>query len=194
MIEALKLLDKELEGDHTLYICGGAAVSLIAASRPTADVDVIEPEVSGGLLVAAKRVASSESGLQLGLRENWLNDSVGTMVQIAKVLPKAWKANAIKQGAVFEGKNLVVFSLDRIDLLRTKLLAIVSADRGADSIQDIEDICNLGVTVEQVLCELDWLQTADKFYDQSANKTRAYYESLITDTVIEEMKRRLHEK
>jgi hypothetical protein len=188
MIQALKLLDLELVKEVSLYICGGTAIASRYQARPTADVDVIEPEVFGPLLLAAKKVASSLEGKKLGLAENWLNDSVGTMVQVANVLPADWKVKSEVQGPIFTGKNLTVYSLEKMDLLRTKLLAVISADRGADAVQDLEDIVALSVSEAEVLAESRWLMNADQHYTPNPDRNLEFYEKFLSEIVVARIK------
>lgn len=188
LIEALKLLDRELANAQTLYVCGGTAISLRFRSRPTADVDVIEPEVFGSLLAAAKRVAASEKGQHLGLNETWLNDHVGTIIKVSEVLPKDWKKNAERSGPLFKGQKLTVFALSKLDLLRTKLLSAISPDRGADAVQDLDDICSLSVSEDDILFEESWLMKADQFYAAIPSRSREFYQEFLRETVIKKIR------
>ena len=188
MEAALKLLDEEIGEKQTLYICGGTAIALRFRARPTADVDVVEPEIFGHLLAAANRVAASKKGKEIGLASGWLNDHVGTMVKIAEVLPKNWKKRAEDSGALFRGRLLTVFSLHKLDLLRTKLLSSVSPDRGADALQDIKDIASLNLSDTDIYAEAKWLMKADQHYVPNTDKKIGFYEKFINEIVIDRLK------
>lgn len=189
MKKALTLLDSYLLKKVTIYICGGTAISLRFGARPTADVDVIEPPIFGDLAQAAKKVANSATGKELGLPENWLNDSVESMIKISQVLPSGWRDRAQKAGPIFSGKFLTVVSLALPDLIKTKLLAMISPDRGADALQDLEDIKTMRPNAQHLAEEAVWLFEAHKHYEYPTSKDLIFFQKFIQENIIDEIYR-----
>lgn len=131
-------------------VVGGAALALLGViTRETRDCDVMAPELSAEILDAARAFAVDVRGQGEVLRDDWLNNGP---VDVAKVLPREWEA---RLRPVFVGDALVLRTLGRADLLKTKLFAL--CDRG----QDIGDCLALAPTVEELREALAWVQDQD---------------------------------
>jgi hypothetical protein len=116
MINALKLLDKELNAKARLVVGGGAAM-VLAYNHPLATQDVDAFAARGGLRIvdldaAAKKVAASE-----GIAPDWLNSHFDTFTA---VLPGDY---ATRLRRVFTGSHLEVEALSPEDLLIMKCFA-----------------------------------------------------------------------
>lgn len=101
-------------------IIGGAAMQLMGLTqRVTKDCDVLSPKISIDLKTASKDFAKEH-----GLPEDWLNNGPETLI---RDLPTDWQKNLIP---LYQGKSLKLFTLSRLDFLRSKLYAFL--DRGID--------------------------------------------------------------
>jgi Nucleotidyltransferase of unknown function (DUF6036) len=130
LFDALRALDEELQRlgvQADLFVVGGAAMAIAYdARRATADVDAIFVPTKA-VRDAAKAVAS-----QLGLAEDWLNDSVKAF------LPGSDDNRVI----VYEGDGLRVSAASPEFLLAMKLLAS-RGDRDQDDIRTLYKMCGM---------------------------------------------------
>lgn len=100
-------------------VIGAGALSLLKIiSRETKDVDVIDPILPSEIKAAAKEFAK----LNPGLLHDWINNGPS---QMRDKLRTGWQKRLRK---IYSGKSIVLFTLDRIDLLATKLQGL--GDRG----------------------------------------------------------------
>ena len=128
-----------------IVICGGAAlISIGIISRQTQDVDVIGPKIDPELSQIANSLAK-KLNLQLG----WLNNGPESL---ADDLPKGWEN---RTSTVFNGSNLTVKSLGRMDLILSKIYA------ACDRVEDIEDIVNLKPSKEELQEAKTWVLEKD---------------------------------
>ena len=131
-------------------VIGGAALSLLGiVSRTTRDCDILDP-----LLPVEIKVASQEFALAIRqsgdvLQDNWLNHEPSSL---SSLLPPEWRHEV---RTVFEGKAIILYSLGRLDLLRTKLCAL--CDRGTD----LNDCIALKPTIQEIEAVLPWVQQQD---------------------------------
>lgn len=131
-------------------VVGGAALALLGViTRETRDCDVMVPELPAEVLDAARAFAAEVRGRGEVLRDDWLNNGPA---DVAKALPPGWEAR-VQQA--FMGSALVLRTLGRADLLKTKLFAL--CDRG----QDIGDCLALAPTAEELREALAWVQDQD---------------------------------
>ena len=149
IIEEFDLFLKDKSLKFEAIIIGGAALSILhIISRMTEDVDCIDPEIPTDI----KR-ASSEfiiKNPQYGLNpEKFLNNGP---ISIIKTLPDGWKE---RTQLIFQGKALTFFTLGRIDLLKTKLDAMVHRGR------DMEDVIAMKPTPKELQDCLEWVLEAD---------------------------------
>lgn len=146
--KVLSTLSQELslgKDARELYICGGAALNLLGiSSRQTADIDVLDPKLDQSLIDAASRVAA-----QLGLHKDWLNNGSHDLV---RYLNPDWQERAT---LVFKTPTLRVFSLDRMDLLNSKIWA------ACDRLEDIPDVVAMAPTDEELQKAQKWVLQCD---------------------------------
>ncbi len=146
LLNAFELLDDELgrmDVEADLFVVGGAAMAVAYdARRATTDVDAVFVP-SKEVRTAASRVAE-----ELGLEEDWLNDSVKGF------LP----GEDAEQVGVYEGTNLHVAAASPKFLLAMKLMAL-RAERDIDDIKTLYEICGLTTAEEG-------LEVLESFYRQ----------------------------
>ena len=130
-------------------IIGGAALSILhIISRMTEDVDCIDPEIP----LEIKRASSEfiRKNPHYGLNpEKFLNNGP---ISIISTLPEGWKERV---QLIFKGKALTFFTLGRIDLLKTKLDAMVHRGR------DMEDVIAMKPSDSELQQCLEWVLKAD---------------------------------
>ncbi len=91
------------------------------------------------------------------MADDWLNN--GPM-QLGDVLPLGWRDRVER---IFEGRALVLSTLGRADLLKSKLFAL--CDRGTD----LPDCVALAPTREELQVALPWLELQDGNVDWPAH-------------------------
>lgn len=139
-------------------VVGGAALALLrVTSRPTRDFDVLTPELPPDIMDAAGAFAREQRRLGIDLDEGWLNNGPR---QLGAVLPAGWQ---IRTQLVFEGRALVLSTLGRADLLKTKLFAL--CDRGTD----LSDCLALAPSAAEMSLALPWLSDQDANPDWPAH-------------------------
>ena len=104
---------------------GGTPLNLLGIiSRETRDCDIIDPvipETIQKLAVDFAKLCRAQGGTVL---DDWLNNGP---IALKDKLPDGWK-NRLQ--LAFKGKALILYTLDKDDLLKTKLLGL--CDRGTD--------------------------------------------------------------
>jgi hypothetical protein len=131
-------------------VIGGSALALLGVTtRQTRDFDILAPVLPREIAEAAREFARAQRRLGIDLMDDWLNN--GPM-QVGDVLPKAWQ---LRTRPVFEGRALVLTTLGRGDLLKTKLFAL--CDRGTD----LSDCVALAPTVAELDDAVIWLAKQD---------------------------------
>lgn len=117
----LARLELRFEG---VVIGGSALVLLGVIQRLTRDVDILAPALPEAITTAARDFARRQRQEGVDLIDDWLNNGP---TQLGDVLPAAWSERVVR---VFEGEALVLSTLGRPDLLKSKLFAL--CDRGTD--------------------------------------------------------------
>jgi hypothetical protein len=131
-------------------VVGGAALALLGViDRQTRDVDILHPELSAEVALAAREFAAHLRRQGVALADDWLNN--GPM-QLAEVLPEGWRCRG---RLAFEGAALRLTVLGRADLLKTKLFAL--CDRGTD----LADCVALAPAPEELAEAEPWLAKQD---------------------------------
>ncbi|MBF0209002.1 MAG: hypothetical protein HQK53_19245 [Oligoflexia bacterium] len=134
MIEAIRLFDKYLGANGVKFeaiIIGGAALIVMdIINRTTKDIDFLEPNIPEEVKKLSVEFAIKHPDLNLDSM-HWINNGPRTLI---RDLPKGWRNNIQK---IFEGESLILWTLGRPDLLRTKLYAC------ADREIDYQDCCAL---------------------------------------------------
>jgi hypothetical protein len=151
-------------------VIGGSALSLLGiVSRETRDFDIIAPELPSDIVEAARVFARQQRRMGIDLVDDWLNN--GPM-QIGDVLPSGWR---VRVKLAFGGHALVLSTLGRADLLKTKLFAL--CDRGTD----LTDCIAMAPTAAELAEALAWVSFQDANPDWPAHVT----------ATLEDLKRRL---
>lgn len=130
-------------------IIGGAALSILhIITRMTEDVDCIAPLIPDEIKSASVEfiIQNPKHGLN---PEKFFNNGP---ISIIKTLPDGWKE---RTQLIFQGKALTFFTLGRIDLLKTKLDAMVHRGR------DMEDVIAMKPTNKELAECLEWVLNAD---------------------------------
>lgn len=118
-------------------VIGGAALVLLGVvQRTTDDCDVLDPQIPAPVLAAANAFAAER-----GIARDWLNSKSHDFVSVPGCLPEGWRG---RLRPAFQGKALSFQTLGRLDLLCTKLVALV--DRGTD----YQDCVALAPTAEEL--------------------------------------------
>ena len=107
-------------------VVGGAALNMLGVvQRETKDCDVIVPMIPEVIRQAAAEFAEHQSRQEgPGLAVEWINNGPASMVPILRA---GWRERLTP---VYRGEALLLDTLDRVDLLGTKLFAL--CDRGLD--------------------------------------------------------------
>lgn len=133
-------------------VIGGAALNLLdVIDRPTKDCDVLDPLLPAPVAEAARAFAVDERTRGEILRDDWINNGPSSLVD---VLPSGWRER-IPVRPIFSGQAIVLRTLGRADLLKTKLFAL--CDRG----EDIDDCVALAPTAEELAEALPWVERQD---------------------------------
>ncbi len=131
-------------------VVGGAALSLLGViDRQTRDVDVLHPGIPKQVKSAATVFAQWERTVGNHLADNWLNNGPS---QLKDILPLGWE---LRLRPVFAGVALMLRTLGRSDLLKTKLFAL--CDRGID----LQDCIALHPSQEELADARAWLLLQD---------------------------------
>ncbi len=131
-------------------VIGGSALGLMGViQRPTQDFDILVPELPPPIAAAARDFAEAQRKADVDLIDDWLNN--GPM-QLGNVLPTGWKERLQR---IFEGQALLLSTLGRADLLKSKLFAL--CDRGTD----LPDCIALAPTAEELAECMPWLEAQD---------------------------------
>lgn len=131
-------------------VIGGSALALMGViQRPTRDFDILVPELPTAIASAARDFARSQREVGLELADDWLNNGA---MQLGDVLPAGWRERVQR---IFEGQVLVLGTLGRPDLLKSKLFAL--CDRGTD----LPDCVALAPTIDELTEALPWLEAQD---------------------------------
>jgi hypothetical protein len=131
-------------------VIGATALIILGViSRETRDCDILDPKIPDNIRVEAEKFAKSFKRKSGSLRADWLNNGPESL---KKHLPKGWLTRVVP---CFNGKALVLTTLGRPDLLRTKLFAFCDRSR------DREDCIALKPTAEELRECLEWVQQQD---------------------------------
>lgn len=130
-------------------IVGGAALTILKViTRMTEDVDCIDPEIPEDIKIAS--VEFIQRNPHYGLApEKFLN--IGP-ISLIKDLPEGWRS---RTQVIFKGKALTFLTLSRLDLLKTKLDAMVHRGR------DMDDVIAMKPTEEELKDSIDWVLNVD---------------------------------
>lgn len=131
-------------------VIGGTALALLdVISRQTRDCDILDPVVPTDILAAANEFAIAMRQSGEILQDGWLNHEPASL---GKLLPMDWRSDL---QLVFKGQAIVLHSLGRKNLLRTKLFAL------CDRATDLPDCIALHPTADEIQELLPWVQAQD---------------------------------
>lgn len=154
MINILKEFDRFLGEKRLKYsgiVIGATALKLMGViNRFTKDVDCLTPLISEEIKQASKKFAKQiSSKLDVPLSENWFNNGPDSLV---RDLPPDWEKRV---AALYTGKNLILHTLGRSDLLKSKLFAF------CDRQQDLQDCMAMKPDLAELQDSFDWLIQRD---------------------------------
>ncbi|MEN9580940.1 MAG: hypothetical protein RJA70_3949 [Pseudomonadota bacterium] len=131
-------------------VIGGSALGLMGViQRPTRDFDILVPELPPAIISAARDFAKAQRQAGVDLQDDWLNNGP---IQLGEILPAGWRARVQR---IFDGQAVVLSTLGRADLLKSKLFAL--CDRGTD----LPDCIALAPTAEELAECMPWLELQD---------------------------------
>lgn len=129
-------------------IIGGAALNVMGIiSRQTADIDCLDPQIPEEILRAANEFRTSNK--ELRLIDNWINNGPDGLI---RDLPPDWQ---LRVSTIYRGKAIILHTLGRPDLLRTKLFAFCDRDI------DLPDCIALKPTLEELEECFPWVSERD---------------------------------
>jgi hypothetical protein len=124
---------------------GGAALSVLGIiTRSTLDVDLLDAVIPTEIMRAAKEFAVTQT-----ISESWLNNGPSSLT---RDLPGDWRERI---RILYEGKALNLWTLDRIDLIRTKLWAM------CDRIRDLGDLIDMAPSDAEISVAAEWVKQLD---------------------------------
>jgi hypothetical protein len=131
-------------------VVGGAALNLLGViTRQTRDCDILHPLLPEAVVAAARAFAAEVTAAGGELKEGWLNNGPSSL---APLLPAGWE---LRLQEAFRGQVLLLRSLHRSDLLKSKLFAL--CDRGLD----LQDCIALAPTPAELAEATTWLDPQD---------------------------------
>lgn len=151
--EIIAEFDEFLRANKTTFMgvaIGGAPLNLLGIIiRETRDCDIIDPVIPKKVQKLALALAKKDQARGGNLRDDWLNNGP---ISIKDKLPEGWKT---RLQLAFKGKALTLYTLERQDLLKTKLTAL--CDRGIDK----PDCIAMNPTKEELKNALAWVKEQD---------------------------------
>jgi hypothetical protein len=132
---------------RAVIIGGAALIALGVISRTTKDVDCLFPEIPDEIKLASRNFARENPDFDL--IDNWLNNGPMSLVND---LPGGWQERLVP---VYAGEGLVLQTLGRMDLLRTKLFAL------CDRLEDWADCIAFAPTAEELDGCFPWVTERD---------------------------------
>ena len=131
-------------------VIGGAALNLLGViARQTRDCDILHPMLPPAVVAAARAFAAEVTAAGGKLKEDWLSNGPSSL---APLLPPGWE---LRLQEAFRGRVLVLRSLHRSDLLKSKLFAL--CHRGLD----LPDCIALAPTPSELAGAIAWLDPQD---------------------------------
>ena len=140
---------EELNLQFEAIIIGGAALNIMdVISRQTKDVDFLDPDIPLEIKQASEDFAKKNPDLNLDPK-NWFNNGPQSLI---RDLPKDWRSDLQE---IYKGKALHLWTLGRLNLLRSKLYAY------ADREQDYNDCMALNPTLSELDECKEWVLAGD---------------------------------
>lgn len=138
ILESLNDELKKINIERELKVFGSGALillNLVRENRTTVDLDMLSPTGDIQLLRASEKVANKHD-----LDPEWLN-SIGS--RFIKYLPANWNN---RLNLVYNASNLKIYSLDRKDLLTTKIKALYNRNES----DDLDDLISIAQSFEEI--------------------------------------------
>lgn len=132
---------------QTVIIGGAALIAMGVITRATKDMDCLFPEIPDEIKQASQDFARENPALDLV--DNWLNNGPMSLVND---LPEGWRERLVE---VYTGQAVVLQTLGRTDLLKTKLFAL------CDRLEDWADCIALAPVPEELDGCLPWVTARD---------------------------------
>lgn len=132
---------------HAVIIGGAALIAMGVINRKTKDIDCLFPEIPAEIKQASREFAIEYPNFDL--IDNWLNNGPSSLVND---LPGDWQDRLV---TIYAGSSVVLQTLGRIDLLRTKLFAL------CDRLEDWPDCIALAPTAAELDTCLSWVADRD---------------------------------
>lgn len=130
-------------------IIGGAALNIMdVITRQTKDVDFLDPDIPEEIKRASEEFAAINLDLKLDAK-NWMNNGPKSLT---RDLPDGWRNDLQK---IYEGEALCLWTLGRLNLLRSKLYAY------ADREIDYDDCMALNPTMKELDECKEWVLAGD---------------------------------
>jgi hypothetical protein len=152
MLKVIEEFDLYLSGlnlEFEAVIMGGGALAIMGITdRVTRDIDCVAPEIPTQIKSASEKFCKDFPNL--GLDKNWLNNGP---ISIIRDLTDGWRDRST---LIFKGKSVTLYSLGRIDLIKTKLWAL--CDR---STVDLQDLLKLKPTISEIDDAREWVIVLD---------------------------------
>jgi Nucleotidyltransferase of unknown function (DUF6036) len=141
------LLERKLK--FKAIVIGGAALNIMdVTKRTTVDIDFLDPIIPQEIKDASIAFAKKYPDLELN-PEGWFNNGP---ISLIRDLPPKWKMRLV---TIFKGKALVLETLGRSDLLKSKLYALCDRDR------DLDDCVALEPTNDEIEECREWVLKGD---------------------------------
>ena len=130
-------------------IIGGAALNIMdVITRETKDVDFLDPDIPEEIKNASVDFALKNPDLKLAAN-NWINNGPKSLTRDP---PSGWRNDLQK---IYEGSSLRLWTLGRLNLLRSKLYAYADRDT------DYADCIALNPTMAELDVCKDWVLAGD---------------------------------
>lgn len=150
---------------EAVAIGGAAHVVLDIIQRSTRDVDLLETEIPEAIAQAASKFANIH-----GLSENWFNAGPADLL---RSLPPTWKTDL---QPLYTGESLILKTLSRLNLIRSKFWAM------CDRMRDVDDLVAIDPTDEEIGMAVHWVKPLDANPDWPRH----------VESMEQALKRRLH--
>jgi hypothetical protein len=148
-IQRFDIYLKKLGLTFEAIIIGGAALNIMdVVSRQTKDVDFLDPDIPAEIKNASEAFANNNPDLKLDAK-NWMNNGPKSLI---RDLPTGWRNDLQK---IYQGEALTLWTLGRLNLLRTKLYAY------ADREQDYGDCMALNPSLKELEDCKEWVLLGD---------------------------------
>lgn len=139
-------------------VIGGSALALMGViQRETQDFDIMVPDLPAEVAAAALTFAVQQRSIGVHLKNEWLNNGPRSL---ADLLPDGWRGRVMR---IYTGSAIVLDTLGRMDLLRSKLFAL------CDRSTDLADCLALTPSAQELSEISPWVEYQDTNPDWPAH-------------------------